>query len=409
MALCLVCCEHAAVSASVICPAAGAHAICATCLPTYLLQLKPAQLEASLGEVPCAAQPSCCGHWPLVALKPFLDVDTLVAFASTLGFGLHEALSRRRRTEDDEKRMRAAVTASAPAERVRMLQALVTERDLFPTCPRCYATFVDFEGCWALTCERCDAGFCALCLADCGADAHAHVRNEHADSSRNDNEFRLACRKRSALAVVHRVQRLRDYPDLQRELVDALAGDLAVTGLDTAALSAAAGVPRAGAGGWSILHDAAVAGDLAKVDELVRGGCSVNATNELCVTLLQQAAFHGHINLIQWLLENGADASLTSNGLHGGTALHHGARMGSVEAVRMLLTAPGRATWINLRDKRGLSALHYASIGGHMEVVVLLVEAGAKVDLLSTDGRTARQYWIYHQGHAIPQSLLTLF
>ena len=43
------------------------------------------------------------------------------------------------------------------------------------SCPRCKAVFANFDGCFALTC-RCRAAFCAYCLKDCGADAHAHVR-----------------------------------------------------------------------------------------------------------------------------------------------------------------------------------------------------------------------------------------
>ncbi len=35
--------------------------------------------------------------------------------------------------------------------------------------------FLDFDGCFALTCGRCGCGFCAYCLADCGQDAHSHV------------------------------------------------------------------------------------------------------------------------------------------------------------------------------------------------------------------------------------------
>ena len=42
-------------------------------------------------------------------------------------------------------------------------------------CPRCEAAFYDFDGCFALTCQRCSAGFCAYCLNDCGNDAHQHV------------------------------------------------------------------------------------------------------------------------------------------------------------------------------------------------------------------------------------------
>jgi hypothetical protein len=42
-------------------------------------------------------------------------------------------------------------------------------------CPRCGQVFVDFEGCFALTCSRCGCGFCAWCFKDCGKDAHRHV------------------------------------------------------------------------------------------------------------------------------------------------------------------------------------------------------------------------------------------
>lgn len=44
-------------------------------------------------------------------------------------------------------------------------------------CPRCKLAFLDYDGCAALTCaaSTCKAGFCAVCLNDCGADAHAHI------------------------------------------------------------------------------------------------------------------------------------------------------------------------------------------------------------------------------------------
>ena len=44
-------------------------------------------------------------------------------------------------------------------------------------CPRCTQAFIDFVGCFALSCSRqgCGCNFCALCLADCGEDAHPHL------------------------------------------------------------------------------------------------------------------------------------------------------------------------------------------------------------------------------------------
>jgi hypothetical protein len=406
-AKCSVCLEETTAGAGVVCPSNPAHAVCGACLPGFLRQVQPAELEASLGDVPCPSR--CGGRWHLADLKPFLDVDTLVAFASTLGAGMYEALSRRRRAEEDEELMRAAVAAQPPAARVQRLRALVTERDLAPACPRCFAAFIDFDGCFALTCARCRAGVCALCLADCGADAHAHVRALHGGELFDDGEqtaFRSACRKRSALNVVRRVQWLRDTPELQRALVDALADDLGVTGLTAAQLWVRAGVPAVGAGSWQALHAAAVRGKVAVVAAMVHGGCSVNATAEYNRTLLQQAAFHGQVRLLEWLLDHGADATLTSTGLFGGTALHHAARMGTAEAVHCLMRAPGFAECANMLDKRGWTPLHLAATGGHREVVDIMLREGADPCTLSADGRTADQLWVYHQGHStVPTGL----
>lgn len=48
-------------------------------------------------------------------------------------------------------------------------------------CPRCKTAFYDYDGCNALTCRvnTCKASFCAICLQDCGSDAHEHVRSNH--------------------------------------------------------------------------------------------------------------------------------------------------------------------------------------------------------------------------------------
>jgi hypothetical protein len=52
----------------------------------------------------------------------------------------------------------------------------IAENILTLKCPRaqCGRAFLDYAGCMALYCQ-CGCGFCAWCLADCGADAHPHV------------------------------------------------------------------------------------------------------------------------------------------------------------------------------------------------------------------------------------------
>jgi hypothetical protein len=69
------------------------------------------------------------------------------------------------------------------AERLRLeiINDILTLR-----CPRCKTAFLDYSGCAALTCGVCKAGFCALCLLDCGGtDAHQHVANCRDNTMRN--------------------------------------------------------------------------------------------------------------------------------------------------------------------------------------------------------------------------------
>jgi hypothetical protein len=63
-------------------------------------------------------------------------------------------------------------------DQITPAKRLIIEKVLTSSCPRCNAAFLDFDGCMALKCSRpgCGAAFCAICLAHCGEDAHAHVR-----------------------------------------------------------------------------------------------------------------------------------------------------------------------------------------------------------------------------------------
>jgi hypothetical protein len=60
---------------------------------------------------------------------------------------------------------------------VHLLRLKITEEFFNLRCPRCKTVFIDFEGCFALTCgnKNCGCCFCAWCLEDCGTDAHPHV------------------------------------------------------------------------------------------------------------------------------------------------------------------------------------------------------------------------------------------
>lgn len=74
-----------------------------------------------------------------------------------------------------EKQRLAAL--SAEEREVQQVRFDIVENILTLKCPKqnCRQAFIDFNGCYALTCGRCGCGFCAYCLKECGRDAHAHV------------------------------------------------------------------------------------------------------------------------------------------------------------------------------------------------------------------------------------------
>jgi len=101
----------------------------------------------------------------------------------------------------------------------------IIEKILTLFCPRCGQAFVDFSGCCALTCSRqgCACAFCAYCLEDCGADAHAHVSSQHGDLFLRVELFEEhhKTRKRALIQTY-----LEDELDLKLKIVDACEREL---------------------------------------------------------------------------------------------------------------------------------------------------------------------------------------
>ena len=107
-------------------------------------------------------------------------------------------------------------------------------------CPRdvCKTAFIDFDGCFALTCSRCRCGFCAYCLQDCSTDAHQHVANCAHNTAKSSNLH-------APIDAFHRAQKgrvtrlLREYitgrvdRDVRQELVLSLDRDLKDLGISS--------------------------------------------------------------------------------------------------------------------------------------------------------------------------------
>ena len=94
----------------------------------------------------------------------------------------------------------------APSVSVQVRTHIV-EKILNPACPRCDQAFIDFEGCFALSCSRVGCsmpqhGFCAYCLHDANEDAHRHVADCEYNIAPNRDVF-------AKIEVFHEAQRRR--------------------------------------------------------------------------------------------------------------------------------------------------------------------------------------------------------
>jgi len=114
------------------------------------------------------------------------------------------------------------------------------------------------------------------------------------------------------------------------------------------------------------------------------------------------AALFGHVEVVRFLLESGAEVNTPSqNGLKV-TPLHSTAAGRHYEITMLLLE---RGANPNLRQEGDFVPLHSAAQNGQIEMVKILLQYGADKDLKSLDGKTARDFALEH-GHNIIAEVL---
>jgi len=104
-------------------------------------------------------------------------------------------------------------------------------------------------------------------------------------------------------------------------------------------------------------------------------------------TALHTAAAQGHLEVVNFLLENGSSL-ITIAKSNGKTVLHSAARNGHVEIVKALLN---KEPEIAVRmDKKGQTALHMAVKGQNLELVDDLVKLNSSLaNMVDAKGNTA--------------------
>ncbi|KAL6048095.1 non-specific serine/threonine protein kinase [Balamuthia mandrillaris] len=149
------------------------HFVCGGCLNGWavsLLDMPAAVLAERARHVPCLVNGCAAQPFPMEQLMAHVEDEGRKALlevrSKATEFLSEQAFQQRLEHEREQWEKQSTVQRHGR----RMVEDILTLQ-----CPRCHQAFVDFDGCFALTCSRCNAAFCAWCLQDCGRDAHRHV------------------------------------------------------------------------------------------------------------------------------------------------------------------------------------------------------------------------------------------
>jgi hypothetical protein len=155
----------------------GQHFFCTACFQDYVSAYAAAEDRLATGDELTCPIPDCKGaRYPDKAIIQHVSDAVWQAFTK-----LREELVEQRVAKElqDQLQQQASLEAERRSALSTEEQAVFEARQriaddiLTLKCPRCRAAFVDFDGCFALTCGACGCGFCAWCLTDRGTDAHA--------------------------------------------------------------------------------------------------------------------------------------------------------------------------------------------------------------------------------------------
>nr|XP_058942638.1 putative ankyrin repeat protein RF_0381 [Pocillopora verrucosa] len=135
--------------------------------------------------------------------------------------------------------------------------------------------------------------------------------------------------------------------------------------------------------GRNLLHAAAEGGNSSIVMRALSCDIDINSKDDCSATPLIIAVKQNHIEIVKYLLQKGADISLTTEDKKR-NALHIASQEGSVAVIEMLLSYDLRP---DSRDGKGNTPLARAAACGHIEAVNCLLKHGADPLLKGQDGR----------------------
>ena len=141
------------------------------------------------------------------------------------------------------------------------------------------------------------------------------------------------------------------------------------------------------------LHEAVLSGDAARVQALITPNLKINERDSSGVAAIHLAVLESNIELIEILINNGADVNIAVNSsrtesrfhahlheftpLHIAANFHFTANLNSFEMAGLLIA---NGADVNQKSDDGQSPLHIAVRGGNDRLVELLIANGADVN-----------------------------
>eukprot|EP00007_Cunea_sp_BSH-02190019_P000964 CAMPEP_0174230722 /NCGR_PEP_ID=MMETSP0417-20130205/1420_1 /TAXON_ID=242541 /ORGANISM="Mayorella sp, Strain BSH-02190019" /LENGTH=1024 /DNA_ID=CAMNT_0015308471 /DNA_START=162 /DNA_END=3236 /DNA_ORIENTATION=+ len=129
--------------------------------------------------------------------------------------------------------------------------------------------------------------------------------------------------------------------------------------------------------GTTPLHEAVQNNSLSLVRTVLGRDGTVDLLNKDDATPLLLAAAVGNPNIVEFLIEQGANVNHVAQ--RGDHAILQAAKAGHPHIVELLI---GKKVDLNHTDEEGRTALHYAVAAGHVEIVRILLDNGAEPNVV---------------------------
>ena len=233
-ARCIICLEDKPTDKGLACP--NGHFLCDECLGDYFTsRVNIGTIQTDLLKLPCP-EPDC-------GLPSFAPLRLIAMHLPPIAIGLIlnnleailEILTRERGQQQNPPDNVQQRPPPDPHDDIQPARRYVIDDILTIKTPCCRRAFIDFDGCSALFCVICPhhrRAFCAMCLAPCGSNAHAHVREQHEGRLFiSEQEFREHHNRRRQGLLLEYVRGLDAIVD-REALLNALRQDLADLGMN---------------------------------------------------------------------------------------------------------------------------------------------------------------------------------